>query len=43
MIHQKKAQANSNEANSIQDEDDNEVPTKDKPTKNEKIPSNNKG
>jgi len=41
MISQKKAQANSNEVNSITD-DDPEVPTRDKDTKNEKVPSANK-
>lgn len=42
MISQKKAQANSNEVNSIQDEDDPEVPTRDKDNKNEKVPASNK-
>ena len=41
MISQKKAQADNNEVNSIQD-DDPEVPTKEKDSKNEKVPANNK-
>ena len=41
MISQKKAQANNIEANSIHD-DDSQVPTREKDSKNEEVPANNK-